>query len=108
MEYRGQTHSFPERRRGGGMGSMDRGRVPWGFLGMLGLMALVELALARHGLAPSNWRASGRAASGKAVGCEVLCFGDSQVKLGLLPRVIEQRLGRPAYNLAIVGGQAPA
>jgi hypothetical protein len=29
------------------------------------------------------------------------------VKLGILPRVLEERLGTSAYNLAVLGGQAP-
>ena len=38
----------------------------------------------------------------------MLCLGDSRIKLGLLPRVLEDRLGVSAYNLGILGGQAPA
>ena len=38
----------------------------------------------------------------------VICFGDSLVKLGIVPAVIEGRLGRRAYNLSACAGQAPA
>jgi hypothetical protein len=54
--------------------------------------------------------AAGRAhfaARQEATKCEILCLGDSLMKFGVIPRVIEGRLGRPAYNLALVGGQPP-
>jgi hypothetical protein len=54
------------------------------------------------------WRQSAIAAREKTRGCKVLCFGDSLVKLGVLPAVIEQRLGQRAYNLSICAAQAPA
>jgi hypothetical protein len=47
----------------------------------------------------------GRAAREHVRGSEVLFFGDSLVKFGVIPRVFEERLGRQAYNLAIPGGQ---
>jgi hypothetical protein len=36
---------------------------------------------------------------------EILAYGDSLMKNGVLPRVIREQTGRTAYNLAIVGGQ---
>ncbi len=39
--------------------------------------------------------------------CRILAFGDSLVKHAILPRVVEERLGRSAFNLAVPGG-APA
>jgi hypothetical protein len=61
-------------------------------------------------LTAENWsaRQSRRAASREALESEVLCFGDSLVKQGILPRVIEDRCGVRAYNLALGGGQAPS
>jgi len=44
----------------------------------------------------------------RRVAHDVLCFGDSQMKFGIAPHVVAARTGRPAYNLAIVGGQPPA
>jgi hypothetical protein len=90
-----------------------RGRVPCGLLGMLALIACVEWAASRHAVDVTPWgawawRLSGEAAWGRAASCEVLCLGDSLVKMGVLPRVIEARTGISAYNLAICAGQAPA
>jgi len=41
-------------------------------------------------------------------GYQVLCFGDSQIKMGVVPQVIEARTGLRTHNFALVGGQAPA
>jgi hypothetical protein len=86
---------------------------PRALLGMLGLVLAIELFLDRHFAdfadpIASDWRQSGRVAGGRARDCEVLCFGDSQVKLGVAPRVIEARSGRAGHNLALIGGQAPS
>jgi hypothetical protein len=54
------------------------------------------------------WRFSARAASHRTSAAEVLCFGDSLVKLGVQPRVLEHGMGRSVYNLAAPGGQAPS
>jgi hypothetical protein len=79
---------------------------------MLGLVMAVEGFIARHDLDFANswalsWRQSGWAAQHRAPACDVLCFGDSLVKCGVLPRVLEQRVGKPAYNLALPGCPAP-
>ena len=76
-------------------------------------VGLVEAHLARHprmvlNETAANYRFAGRAAGGAARAAEVLVFGDSQLKFALLPRVVEARAGRRAFNLAIVGGQPPA
>jgi hypothetical protein len=88
-----------------------RGFVPGGLIGMLGLVVAVELFLSRDPRAFTSvdveqYRFADRA-SRKSSGCEVLCFGDSLMKMGLAPRVIESRTGRRSFNLAIVGGQPP-
>jgi hypothetical protein len=88
-------------------------RVPRAFLGMLALVAVVEAVVGgfRHDLASplaEDWRIAALAASGKAPGRDVLCFGDSLVKDGLLPRVIESRTGLKSYNLATSGGTMPS
>ena len=41
-----------------------------------------------------DWRCAARAATRQAKGRDVLCLGDSLVKFGVLPKVIEAR--RPA------------
>ncbi len=90
--------------------------VPRGLLGMLILVALLEgwvrrIEPAINGVEPWDWRRTGRAASGAEVrSASVLCFGDSLVKLGVQPRVLQAKLGRgrTAYNLALCAGRAPA
>jgi hypothetical protein len=95
-------------------GSRDgpRGRWPWGFLGMLALVLAVEAGLsgAERDLAPlsaADWGRVRRAASDEATRADVLCFGDSLVKFGVVPAVIEAKLGRAAYNLAALAAPPP-
>ncbi len=92
------------------------GALPKGLLGAIGLIVAIEWLgivplMARIPDAcdrvPLSWIASHRAALGPEASAEILCFGDSLIKLGILPRVLEDRLGVSAYNLAILGGQAP-
>jgi hypothetical protein len=84
---------------------------PAGLLGMVALVAAVEAAVKRHWevlTAPVafSWRWSAEAAAREAVGCRVLCAGDSLVKHGLIPRVVEDRTGRRAYNFAAAAAPA--
>ena len=77
---------------------------------MLALVALGERAFKRveiHALAPQTWvwRQTADAARGTEAKADILCFGDSLMEMGLLPKVIAARTGRPAYNLAIPRGQ---
>ncbi len=94
-------------------GPAPRPRPPWGLLGMLALVALVESTLGRHDLdftAPWHWdwRIAGKVASKghRASGRDVLVFGDSLLKFGVMPRVLADRSGRSAYNFALHTGQA--
>lgn len=89
---------------------MARARLPLGFLGSLVIIAAVEAALGRiipaEALEPFvlGWRAGGTAAEGpKAIESEVLFFGDSLIKHGLIPGVFRERSGLTAYNLAVPG-----
>ncbi|WP_435009067.1 hypothetical protein P12x_000317 [Tundrisphaera lichenicola] len=80
---------------------------------MLALVAAVEVVIGglRHDLASplaEDWRITAMAASEKAPGCDVLCFGDSLVKYGVLPRVIRAKSGLKSYNLATSGGTMPS
>ena len=90
----------------------DRCRVPLGALGALILLALVEVSLGGAPLrfadpASLSWRLSLAAAEGAPGStCQVACLGDSLVKIGVLPRVIEATTGQAAYNFAM--GRAPA
>jgi len=88
-------------------------RPPHGLVGMLALVAAVELAVAGHRLDfttvwADDWRRTAEAATRHARGRDVLCFGDSLVKFGVLPRVIEARAGLKAYNLATNAGTMPS
>lgn len=89
------------------------GPIPLGLIGMAGIVIAVELFLARHDLdfataSSSCWHQGRLSARRQAPRCEILCLGDSMVKMGVLPRVLEARTGRKAYNLALIGGQVPA
>lgn len=91
----------------------QQSKLPWGLVGMAVLILAGEGFVARHELWFSTritaaWRFSARVANRGSKGAELLCFGDSLVKLGVLPRVLEHGLGRSVYNLAAPGGQAPS
>ena len=93
--------------------SRPTARPPLGLAGMLVLVALVEVAIGacRADLAPpwaEDWRFARWAAEHRAPGADVLCFGDSLVKYGVLPRAIEAGAGLKAYNLATSGGTMPS
>jgi hypothetical protein len=80
---------------------------------MLVLVGLVERCLIRGNLAvaearATSWSQTGRKVKLAARSADILCFGDSMAKCGLLPSMLENRTGRPAYNLAVVGGSAPS
>lgn len=95
-----------------GNGSRSRRFWPAGLLGMLALVACIELAIGHPdrfvGLTDQwYWRLAKRDAE-HMQGRDFLAMGDSLVKLGVAPGVIQQSTGRRGYNLAIGGGQAPA
>ncbi len=87
--------------------------LPIGLIGMLAVIAVVESGLGRldRALTPLGsacWREAGEAAGSVAVGADVLCLGDSLIKIGVMPVLIEERLGLSAYNLAVFGGTSQA
>lgn len=79
---------------------------------MVGLLAIVEPWLSKQEMDLSSqvafWRQSGEDARRRVADRTVLCLGDSQVKMGLVPAVIEYKLGSSAYNLAMASSTAPA
>lgn len=92
-----------------------RGRtnLPCGFALMLGLIFAVEGFVVSRDLDfvhpwSWDWRLTGQAARKSSRDCDVLCLGDSLVKFGVPPKVLEARLGCRAYNLAIGAATAPA
>jgi hypothetical protein len=89
------------------------GRWPCGLIGMLAFLIAIESTLSHldRGLLPisaADWRLTRAASRGEATRAEVLCFGDSLVKTGVVPAVIESTLGLRTYNLAALGAPPPA
>ena len=86
--------------------------VPRGLLGTIVLVLAVEGFVSRRDLDLTGpvapYFAFPARACGEAKRSEILCFGDSMVKLGIVPRVLEARLSKSAYNLAIPGATPPA
>ncbi|MEO6807590.1 MAG: DUF1574 domain-containing protein, partial [Isosphaeraceae bacterium] len=90
-----------------------RGKVPWGLVGLIGLVTLIEWSLVRQAddftaLENLNWRLSGRAARREATRSQILCFGTSMMQMGIIPKVIEERTGLRAFNLAVCAGPPQA
>ncbi len=90
--------------------SQSTHRLPLGFVGMVSLLILGETCLAIRapdflGEIAYAWRWGARSAQRDAPKSEVLCFGDSLVKFGVAPRVVESRTGRTMWNLAVTGGR---
>lgn len=86
--------------------------LPAGLLGALVLIVGVETAVSRHGSELSGYKALAARfavehAGGPAARTEVLGLGDSQVKFGLDPAVLQRELGLDAYNLAVPGTPPP-
>jgi hypothetical protein len=80
---------------------------------MFGLVFWVETFVWRHASAWTHtvvldWSATADALARPASRCDVLCFGSSMVKFGVLPRAIEGRTGLRGYNLALLNGPPPA
>jgi hypothetical protein len=82
---------------------------------MLGVVMAIEWTLAGHDLdftAPWHWdwRVIGKAATrpDRVKGREVLLFGDSMLKFGVMPRVIGKFSGKTAYNFSLHMGQTPS
>jgi hypothetical protein len=77
---------------------------------MIGLMVVIERGVDRHHLDQTmamDWRRAGQDARREAPGCNALAFGDSLVKVGVVPSVVEARSGLKTFNLALSGAQAP-
>ena len=51
-----------------------------------------------------SWASSAAAAKGPAKNSSLICFGDSLVVFGVIPSVLESRLQRSCYNLAVTAG----
>ena len=91
---------------------VGRRRIPTGLLGAIALIFAVEHAIVsqRMGtLGGSHWGYELARVEADAGGrdSQVLCFGDSLLKQGLAPTVVESKSGLKTYNFALPGGQAP-
>ena len=89
-----------------------RGRWPSGLVAMLGLVALIELTVFQLGdrlQTPTftGFRFTSRAIKAEAPKAEILVVGDSLLKYGVVPLILEKAIGSRAYNLAHIGGQPP-
>lgn len=85
-------------------------RFPFGLIGFLALLTLVERFVAREefafsGYSPTAWKYSSRKSREQGPRATILCFGSSIIKFGVLPGGIEHRTGRSSYNLAVYGGR---
>jgi hypothetical protein len=93
----------------------SRTRIPTGLFGMLVLIVLIErgtgrpLPQFRGDESRWDWRLTAEAVERPdAVRADVLFFGDSLVKRGIYPRLVEAGLGFSSFNLAVPGGLPPA
>lgn len=78
---------------------------------MIGLVLAIEATISRQWQDLSDpvslsWQFADRAARREAPGCDVLCLGDSLVKHGLVPSVMDRESGLKSVNLA--AARAPA
>lgn len=81
-----------------------------GLVGMLAVVLAVESYLYRERetyCAPGSQdlQLAWKAAKYQAKGRDVLCFGDSLIKLSMIPSVFEKQSGLTCYNLAVSGSQ---
>jgi hypothetical protein len=84
-------------------------RAPWGVLGALLLVVGVERTIARHAADfETEWAAdrveTAKLAVTEAPRSRILVFGDSTLKFGVLPSLLERSLGLSACTLAMHGG----
>jgi hypothetical protein len=87
--------------------------APWGLVGTIALIALIESRVRSDEIfflstLQFDWKLSSGKAKAEAPKCDVLCFGDSLIKEGVVPKILSERLGLSVYNLGINGGMAPA
>ena len=79
--------------------------IPWGVVGMIGLVVMIECFVGRNWLdftdpVSLSWRYSAEAVAKESPACDLLCLGDSLIKHGLLPAEIEEETGRRTVNLS--------
>jgi len=90
-----------------------RGPVPWGVIGLLFAVVVIERGLSRHERsfadpAAMNFQYCKGVSATKAAHAEILALGTSMMKLGVVPRVIATETGRSVFNLAVLNGHLPS
>jgi hypothetical protein len=90
-----------------------RPRLPGGLLGAMALILAVEALFSRYAIEFAtgvswDWTRCNRQVGREAPRNEILCFGDSTIKMSIMPKILGERTGRRAYNFALMAGQAPA
>jgi hypothetical protein len=88
-----------------GLSPKPQSAIPWGAAVMVILIVMIECLVTRCQLdltdpVSLNWRFSAQAVKAKSAGCDLLVLGDSLVKHGLLPNVIEHDTGWRTVNLS--------
>jgi len=78
---------------------------------MLALVVGFEAYLSGHAsdltdLSATDWRITSGAVDREARDAELLIFGDSLLKFGVIPDVLERGTGLKTFNLSVLGGQA--
>jgi hypothetical protein len=77
---------------------------------MFSLIVLIEGYIARRDtdlgtMYSIEWRMTGKSVKKHAPTSSILCFGTSLTKLGVSPKILQEKLGKPAYCFALSGGQ---
>ena len=87
--------------------------IPWGFVGMLALLLVVETLIAAHPLDfttvwADDWKRTAHQASRRVADHQILYLGDSLVKYAVLPKQVDALTGYRSYNLALNAGTMPS
>jgi hypothetical protein len=87
-----------------------RGALPLGLIGMLALVALTERYISKRDtdlgtMYSIEWRMIGDSVKRQAPKAQIVSFGTSLTRMGVSPKVLEERLGKTFYNFALSGGQ---
>ena len=82
-----------------------RSVVPWGVAFMVVLIVMIEWLVTRYRLeltdpVSMSWCSSALAVKTESADCDLLCLGDSLMKHGLLPSLIERETGQRTVNLS--------
>ena len=104
LAARGLKQASP-RHRPANISVQVRTAIPWGVVGMIGLIVAIECAVVRNWLDFSDpvslsWTLQRPGRRIRGAGRRVLCLGDSLVKNGLVPCGDRRVSGRRTVNLS--------